>query len=448
MMPYIGSGAAAMEIDIAGLLAGVTDTGFTFDIAGGQRLALDLEEQGRVLADDIQRLLPPKRIETIFIPKRNNKTKGYVAGEPVIRVSHEPFNPNSNLQIIDRVFVANGYVPKVFTESGAPSTKAEVLASLPYPEAQVISACKVADKIHTMLVGEKGWLSIVGEDGRIRTSYSTLGTVTGRCSHSPNIAQVPKVRRDINKQILYGAAGRFGFECRSLFIAPPGWHLVGIDQSGLQLRVLAHYLAAWDNGTYALIVCDEDPHAANAAALGTTTTREQAKTFVYAMIYGGGSHKLGSIIQPDEDDEFTVCWIGQVAKDQLINGITGFKDLFRWLDSTNGDYIQGLDGRMLYVRKAYARLNTLLQAGGAILCKRWVLLVDAMLREIGLDPVADYQIVAFVHDELCIAARTLEISEIIAEVGVRMCAEAGRFYNLQCPLTGEAKIGRTWAEIH
>ncbi len=447
-MSYFGSAAAALEIAFAGLMAQVTENGFNFDREGGQRLSADLEAQERGLADTIQHLLPPKRVETIFIPKRNNKIKGYVKGEPVVKVTYEPFNPNSAAQIIDRVFVPNNHVVTVFTDGGNPSTKAEVLATLSYPEAIPIAAIKLCSKIQTMLTGEKGWLNTVSDNGRIHTSYNTLGTVTGRCSHSPNIAQVPKVRKDNNKQILYGSAGRWGFECRSLFIAPPGWHLVGIDMSGLELRMLAHYLAPWDNGAYALVVTEQDPHAVNAAAIGGSTTREQSKTFIYAMIYGGGDYKLGTIIEPDLDDEFSVKWLGQAAKEQLISNITGFKDLFRWLDGTNGDYIQGLDGRMFYVRKKFARLNTLLQGGGSIVCKKWALLTEAMLQELGLHHGQDYQICCHVHDEMVIAARSLEIAEIIAEVGVAMCREAGRSYNLQCPLDGEAKIGRTWANVH
>jgi DNA polymerase-1 len=441
---YFGSAPAEMEIDFAALMAEVTDIGFPFNVPAAQSLLVQLNEASREQADEMQRLMPPKIIETTFVPKRDNRTLGRIKGVPEIKRTEVPFNPNSSQQIRERL-LERGAVLTVLTDSGEFSTKAEVLSTIDLPEARAIMAYKITDKVRTMLTGEKGWLTQVGADGRLHTSYRTLGTVTGRCAHSPNIAQVVRVKKDANKQVLRGAAGGWGWECRSLFGPPEGWWQVGIDQSGLELRCLAHYLAQWDGGAYALIACDK-PHDVNASIL--SATREQSKRFVYAMIYGAGHRKLGSIIEPDLDDEFSIRWIGQAAKQQLIDGIPGFGDLFRWLDGTNSDYIEGLDGRMLFVRKKFARLNTLLQAAGAIICKRWALLIHQTLQGFGLHHGRDYLIMASIHDELQIAARTHELAEIIGEVGVLMAAEAGRYYDMACPLDGEFKIGRTWAMCH
>jgi DNA polymerase I-like protein with 3'-5' exonuclease and polymerase domains len=405
-----------------------------------------LDEASREQADLMQRLMPPRIIETTFIPKRDNRNLGRIAGVPEIKRTSVPFNPNSPPQIRERL-IERGATLTELTDGGEPSVKANVLATIDLPEARAISAYKVTDKVRTMLCGEKGWLTQVGADGRLHTSYRTLGTVTGRCAHSPNVAQVVKVRKDkVTKQPLLGAAGGWGWECRSLFGPPEGWWQVGIDQSGLELRCLAHYLSPWDGGAYAAVACDA-PHDVNAAILGAS--REASKTFVYAMVYGAGHHKLGSIIEPELDDDFSVRWIGQVAKQQLIDGIAGFSELFQWLDGTNGDYIEGLDGRRLFVRKKFARLNTLLQSAGAILCKRWALLCDACLQDdLHLVPGRDYLILASIHDELQIAARTEELAEVIGEAGVLMAAEAGRYYDLRCPLDGEFKVGRNWASCH
>jgi DNA polymerase-1 len=443
-LSYFGSAAAEMEIDFACLMAEVCDFGFSFDITAARSLLVQLNDSSREQADEMQRLMPPKVIESTFVPRRDNKNLGRIKGVPEIKRTEVPFNPNSPQQVRERL-LERGAVLTALTDSGEFSTKAEVLSTLDLPEARAIAQFKITDKVRSMLTGEKGWMTQVHANGRLHTSYRTLGCVTGRCAHSPNIAQVVRVKKDANKQVLRGASGGWGWECRSLFGPPAGWWQVGIDQSGLELRCLAHYLAPWDHGQYAQIACD-NPHDVNASIL--SATREQSKRFVYAMIYGAGYHKLGSIIEPDLTDEFSVKWIGQAAKQQLIDGIGGMSDLFRWLDATNGDYIQGLDGRPIFVRKKFARLNCLLQSAGAILCKRWALLTHEALQGFGLHHGRDYMIMAHIHDEMQIAAPTRELAEIIGEVGTLMAAEAGRYYGLRCPLDGEYKVGRTWAECH
>jgi DNA polymerase I-like protein with 3'-5' exonuclease and polymerase domains len=297
-----------------------------------------------------------------------------------------------------------------------------------------------------MLSGEKGWLSVVDDDDRLRTEYHTLGTVTGRCSHSPNIAQVPRVQKAKDGSIPTGAAGGWGFECRSLFTAPKNWLLVGADMAGLELRCLAHCLAAFDGGAYATIVCDGDPHSATQAATGLAS-REKAKTLGYAILYGAGDLRAGRIVDPDEMDEYAVRTIGREVKQALISGIAGFADLFAWIDRQAQLY--GLDGRPLFVRKKHVALNTLLQSAGAVACKRWLLLIDAALQAQGLCPnEADYEFLIWCHDEVQIAARNQEIAEIIAVTCREQAVRAGEFYNMQCPLAGDCKIGLNWAMTH
>jgi DNA polymerase I-like protein with 3'-5' exonuclease and polymerase domains len=398
------------------------------------------------LADEMQRLMPPRIEETEWIPRRNNTKRGLVAGQPAIRRKEVAFNPSSPDHIRQWIYEKHGLTPSVQTDGGLPSTKAEVLAQFDLPETNALLAWKVAAKLRGMICGPNGWLSKL-RNGRMHTSYRTLGTLTGRCAHSPNVAQVPSVRLDANKQVLYGAAGHWGFECRHCFIPPPEWpdgRLVGIDQQGLEIRMLAHYLAPW-NPSYAEIACD-NPHDVNASLLNTP--KANAKRFLYACVYGAGYYRLGSILSPEFDDEWTVRWIGQQQKAALINGISGFRELFWWLDSQNGRYLEGLDCRPLYVRKQHAKLNTLLQSAGAIVCKRWTILMHQRLYELGLHHGNDFRILANIHDENQVAARNQEIAEMVAQVGVDTAREAGEFYSLKCPTAGEAKIGDSWALTH
>jgi DNA polymerase I len=423
----------------------MTAAGVPFDQSVAQDLYCAMEIEISRLAEELQRQMPPSVVTEMFIPKRDNETKGYVKGVPFPKRRVVQFNPNSTKQIVER-FMAMGWQPSVFTDAGEPSAAAAVLATLPYDEAKTLTAYRTTDKRMGMLSGEKGWLSVVDEDDRLRTEYHTLGTVTGRCAHSPNIAQVPRVQKGKDGSILMGPAGGWGFECRSLFSAPRDWLLVGADMAGLELRCLAHCLAPFDSGAYARIVCDGDPHSATQAATGLAS-REKAKTLGYAVLYGAGDLRAGRIVDPDETDEYAVRAIGREVKQALISGIAGFADLFAWIDRQ--DKLYGLDGRPLFVRKKHVALNTLLQNAGAVACKAWLLLIDAALQAQGLRPCeGDYEFLIWCHDEVQIAARNQEIAEIIAATCREQAMRAGEFYNMQCPLAGDCKIGLNWAMTH
>jgi DNA polymerase I-like protein with 3'-5' exonuclease and polymerase domains len=360
-----------------------------------------------------------------------------------------PLNPNSGQQFADRLIERHGWQPRVLTEGGDPSVTAAVLATLDFPEAKMLLRHKIAAKRITMLSGDNGYLTLLGEDSRLHTNYSTLGAVTGRCTHKPNVAQVPRVSVGKDGEPLHGADGGWGYEFRDCFGPPPGWLLVGADQAGLELRLLSHYLYDFDGREYVIIVCEGDAHETNRIAAGIDS-RSTAKRLIYATVYGCGDYKAGTIVEPDENDEFTIKWIGKLAKASLIDGIRGFRELFTWLDGINSTTLPGLDGRPLFSRKKYSRLNTLLQAAGAIICKRWVVLIDEELQCLGLHPGGngDYEFVGFIHDELQTACRTMEIAEIVARVCVEMAIKAGEFYGLHCPTAGTAKIGATWAATH
>ena len=149
---------------------------------------------------------------------------------------------------------------------------------------------------------------------------------------------------------------------------------------------------------------------------------------------------------PDENDEFTVRFVGHEVKRALIDGISGFSDLFAALDLE--DPLIGLDGRRLFVRKRHATLNTKLQSAGAIVCKRWLLLIDGALQAQGLQPGADFEFLIWNHDEVQIETRTFEIAEIVAETCKQQAVIAGQHYHMACPLAAESKIGTTWATTH
>jgi hypothetical protein len=223
--------------------------------------------------------------------------------------------------------------------------------------------------------------------------------------------------------------------------------LGGVDLIGLEARVLAHYLAAWDGGAYrGLVTGGADLHLINQQNTGTST-RAMAKRLLYATIYGCGNRKAGTIVDPVEDDDAVLEGIGKTAKDALIAGIRGFAELFAWLDGMADDELPGLDGRIIFGRKRHARVNTLIQSSGAIIAKRWIVLTDAALHDAGLRWDTDYQIVAWIHDELQIACRP-ELAEQVAAITRRCAVEAGEYYHLDCPIAADSKTGTEWAQVH
>jgi DNA polymerase I-like protein with 3'-5' exonuclease and polymerase domains len=194
------------------------------------------------------------------------------------------FNPGSRNHIAYWLKRKYNWEPLVYTDSGEPQLDEDVLKSLPYPEASFLLEYFLVDKrLGQIAEGEQAWLKCVDADGRIHGYINGNGAVTSRMSHSkPNLAQVPRV------------GSPYGQECRSLFTAQFGWNLVGIDASGLELRMLAHYLARYDGGEYVKAILEGDIHSFNMNALGLTD-RNKSKTFIYAWLYGAGDEKLGLI---------------------------------------------------------------------------------------------------------------------------------------------------------
>jgi DNA polymerase-1 len=455
-VPFHATDWYALERDLLSTTLRIEAAGFPMNRSKAQALLAELQDAEAENAAALQLMLPPQDEIEVFIPKRNNKTKNYVAGVPFHKHREVGFNPASGAQFHSRMLVRYGVWPStVTTKTGAPSVTAAVLATLPWPEAETLHHLKVATKRVGMLSGPNGFLTKLADDDRLHTVYHTLGTITGRCSHAPNAAQVPAIQKQKVQQPdgstveepLIGASGAWGVEFRRLFHAPDGWTLVGVDLKGLEARVLAHYLAIWDGGDYArLVTGGADLHAINQLNTGTST-RAAAKRLFFATIFGCGNRKAGTIVDPSEDDDATLTQLGKITKDALIAGITGFAELFQWLDAMPDDALPGLDGRPIFGRKRHARVNTIIQSAGAIISKRWIVLTDQALHDAGLRWDTDFQIAAWVHDELVIACRP-EIAEQIAEIAKRCAVLAGEYYHLDCPMAADAHIGSTWADVH
>mgnify|MGYP002641324873 FL=1 len=330
----------------------------------------------------------------------------------------EVFNPGSRKQIAERL-MALGWKPNKHTEKGTVVIDESVLETIDRPEARLFEEYLLLQKRITQ--AEK-WIDYADNSSRVHGSVITNGAITGRMSHSkPNMAQIPSV------------SSPYGKECRSVWTVEDGNRLVGIDASGLELRMLAHYMKDED---YTNEILSGDIHTKNMEAAGLTN-RDQAKTFIYAFLYGAGPAKIGAIVGGGEKE-------GRKLINSFLANTPSLKNLRSKVDRVSQQgWLPGLDGRRLIVRSQHAALNTLLQGAGAIVMKKALILLTEKLK---CDRIHG-SFVANVHDEWQIET-TKEFSESVGQLGVQAIQEAGLALKLRCPLDGEYKIGTNWASTH
>lgn len=421
--------ADRLEHAVQWIAAKQEQTGFAFNVAGAEKLTGELSARRHALEKQLQDTFPPwEESDGEFIPKVNNAKRGYVKGVPVLKTKTVTFNPGSRHHIASRLKAIHGWVPAEYTPDGSAKVDESVLSQLAYPEAKLLAEYLMVQKRLGMLSeGNNAWLKLV-KNGKLHGEIITNGAVTGRATHrNPNIAQVPSTK------------AKYGKDCRTLFSASEGRVLVGVDVSQLELRLLAHFMAAYDRGQYAREVVDGDVHTSNQMAAGLPT-RDLAKTFIYALIYGAGASKIGLIINKGPKD-------GARLRSQFLAKTPALEKLLLHVATCVEDtgYLFGLDRRHLPVRSEHSALNTLVQSAGALVCKQWLVNVDRMIALAGWSHKV--QQVAWVHDEA-----QFDCDEYIADEfgkrAVMAIEEAGNDFAIKVPLTGEYKIGRTWADTH
>jgi DNA polymerase I-like protein with 3'-5' exonuclease and polymerase domains len=341
------------------------------------------------------------------------------------------FNLGSRQQIA-KYLQHFGWKPKAFTDKGNVIVDEKVLKSVNIPEAQLIVDYLTLTKRIAMV---KSWVEAIDDDtGRIHGSVNPCGAVTGRMTHSkPNCAQVPATRFDKDGNILWGFKGGYGADCRDLWIVPDGYSLVGCDASGLELRMLAHYM---DDHKYTEEVVSGDIHTANQKLAGLYT-RDQAKTFIYAFLYGAGDVKIGQVVGGGAKR-------GRELKKNFLDNTPALKKLREKVrKSSKKGWVLGLDGRKLHIRSEHSALNTLLQSAGAVIMKKALVLLDTYATQYKID----YKFVLNVHDEFQCEVRE-DQADFFGGLAVGSIVQAGEAFNLNCPLDGQYKVGRTWQQTH
>ena len=360
------------------------------------------------IESDLQALFPPI-VEERYSEKTGKRLKDKVT----------VFNVGSRQQVAERLS-AKGAVWTELTATGKPVVDEKTLKENSHvPEAAQVLEYLLLQKRYAQV---NSWLEHVQDDGRVHGRVTTNGAVTGRMTHqSPNMAQVPSVNSE------------FGKECRDCWIVPEGRKLVGVDASGLELRMLAHYMG---DEEFTNVLLRDDIHTRNQTAAGLAT-RPQAKTFIYAFLYGAGDAKIGSIVGGTARD-------GYALRSRFLRNTPSLETLRERVgQASRKGYLTGLDGRKLWVRSEHSALNTLLQAAGAIIMKKALVLLD----DYATQHKIDYKFIGNVHDEIQSEVAS-EQAEKFGWLAVECIKAAGISFELRCPLDGEYKVGSTWSETH
>ena len=395
-----------LEHSVAFICKDQEDNGFEFDKESALSLYEELTTRMHRIEQDLQRVFPPI-VEERFSDKTQKRLKDKVT----------VFNVGSRQQIAERL-AGKGAVWKELTPAGKPKVDEATLKKQTHiPEAKIILRYLLCQKRASQV---DSWIKAVGEDKRIHGRVRHIGAVTGRMAHSnPNMAQVPAVRAEYGKQ------------CRELFTVPSGRVLVGADASGLELRMLAHYM---NDDNYTKEILTGDIHTANQKAAGLET-RDQAKTFIYAFLYGAGDAKIGSVVGATSN-------AGRKLKETFLKNTPALAELRQKVatDAESG-FLTGLDGRRIRVRSQHAALNTLLQGAGAVVMKQAIVILYDLLAHV------DFKLVAQVHDEWQIECRP-EDADFIGKSCVNAMIFAGELLQLNCPLDGEYRVGTSWCDTH
>lgn len=405
--------SVSLEHSVAAIIKKQQDNGFLFDEAKARKLLSLLSSELADLEGSLQSVFPP------IVTERWSEKTGKQLKDKV-----EVFNPGSRQQIAKRLQSLGAKFTEK-TDKGQVVINEQTLSEIELPEAKQILRYLLIQKRISQV---SSWFDEVKDDGRIHGRVISNGAVTGRMTHNhPNMAQIPN------------SGSEYGPECRECFTVADGYKLVGADASGLELRMLAHYTR---DERYVKTVVEgsskdgTDVHTVNQKAAGLQT-RDQAKTFIYAFLYGAGPAKIGSIVGGD-------AGVGKRLIEKFLSSTPALQRLRNKVSRLSAKgFVPGLDGRKIWVRSEHAALNTLLQGAGAIVMKKALVLLDKKIKAATIDA----RFVANVHDEWQIEVKE-EQAEEVGKMAVAAIEEAGAYFNLRCPLTGEWNVGLNWKETH
>lgn len=403
-----------VEMPLVTVLAEMELQGVALDVAFFRQFSTELEERMRLLEAEIYALCG------------------------------KSFNLNSPSQLADVLYKDLGLQPPDRgrkTASGRYSTAADVLESLSgqHPAVDKILEYRELAKLKFTYVDALP-AQIHPETGRLHTSFGQTGVVTGRLSSSnPNLQNIP-TRTDLGRRVRRG------------FVAAPGWVLLSVDYSQIELRIVAHM--AQDEAMIAAFRAGQDIHATTAAAIYGVpldqVTREQrrhAKAINFGLIYGMSAFGLtrSTELTLAESEEFVKTYF------QQFPGVKQYLDSVRRFARENG-YVETLFGRRRYFpalksavsvtvrnREEREAINAPIQGTAADIMKIAMIRLPAALKEAELSA----RMLLQVHDELVLECPQEELQPT-AHLVQRVMESAA---TLSVPLTTEARWGYNWQEL-
>ena len=408
----------ALEHSVAKILTQQELHGWSFDEQKAQQLESSLRREMEDLTS-VLRGQHPFVAGTVFNPKRNNRTQGYYEGCESIRIKE--LNTTSRDHIAWILQTHYGWTPTLISSNGKPVIDEIVLKDIGTDIALNFLRCLDLKKQLGMISeGVNAWQKLCTKS-RIH-HHCSVATNTHRCAHrKPNLAQTPQTH-----------------EFRELFKASPGKSMVAADLSGIELRMLAHYLARYDEGRYSEILTTGDIHATNAERIGIT--RRQVKTVTYAFLYGAGDLKIGTSFDSGLSED-KARKKGKEIREAYVQAIPGLAELLSAIKTRSKDgFVKAIDGRKIILDSPHKALNYLLQSSAGVIAKRWLYISHTN------KPESVHQL-AFIHDELQYECDPDDVNDMkfLLELSA---VQAGEYYNLRCPIAAEAKSRATWAETH
>jgi DNA polymerase I len=422
-------------------------TGMPFDPAAAMSFRAELVETINAKVPECEPLFPPLykfvREVTPYIKKDGNvslhRSAGIDTTAPFSLVEPVPTNLIGNQGVIKHLIRRHNWKFLAKTKKGYPKLDEPELDRLIEVHPQY-TPLKDLRQAQSVLSKVDGWLEAYNPaTGRIHSKVFPIGTISHRISNSdPALTQVP-------------SRGIYSVKSRSLFRVTDGC-MLGVDASGIQMRILAHYLGDPD---YAKEVAEGDVHTANLHRLGIDkgelkngkwSNRDKAKTFLYAFILGCGTSKAADILGVDSGaaaraiDRFTRSTPGlrEFLESYGEQSRAGFLRLFdgRWLPIRSGDedYQEGKEvwhGRWL---------SSILQGGEQAVMRRAL--------ELWYPRRGPNELMFYNHDEFQVWCPDVAEAERLGPIIVQSIIDAGNYFNLKCPMNGEWKVGSNWHETH
>lgn len=360
---------------------------------------------------------------------------------PHSRIKYRTVDPASRKEVVD-FLLEDGWVPEKWNYSktetddrGKPKRTSPKLSQ----QDAFIGVNSLAGKILSRRIQVRhrlsncqGILDRVRTDGRISSEANPQGTPTARYAHK-GLVNIP------------GAKSYFGREMRSMFRASDGYVILGVDVDSCQLYALANRMGD-DEFTAALTRGNKedgtDAHSLNARilskAVGHPVSRDDAKTWIYAFLFGGGNAKLGGILGGLAD-------LGIKSREAFLSSFPLLDRLIKRLESQARSlkYIAGLDGRRIYVSSPRKALNYQLQSDEAIFVKVFMAFVEQGIQKQRLDAHRIIQM----HDE-CQYEVVPQHVDTLKWICTESFSSASSLLELKVPMTGTADVGETWYDTH